>query len=242
MVEVEKTEQSGMTDSDNPIPEKEGGEAQTQLETEKIVSQPPKTVEPEFEPLPDEEEYSADEYQRYVELYDKTLSDIQQGQIVMGRVLAITDQEVLVDIGFKSEGAIPLEEFGEPPDVNIGDKIEVYLESIEDVDGRLILSKKKATFMRLWDKVVDVYNQGGTIEGKCVRRIKGGIVVDLMGVDAFLPGSQIDVKPIRDFDALISQVFTFKVVKVNRLRKNIVVSRRVLLEESMAEQRGKVLE
>ena len=126
--------------------------------------------------------------------------------------------------------------------MNVGDQIEVFLETIEDNDGQMQLSKKKANFMRLWDKVVDVYNEGGTIEGTCMRRIKGGMVVDLMGVDAFLPGSQIDVKPIRDFDALIGQTLTFKVVKVNRLRKNIVVSRRVLLEESMKEQRGKVLE
>ena len=241
MVEAEKPEKNGMTDSQDPISKTEGGEAPTQPATNESGSEPSTPGKPEFEALPDEEEYSPDEYQRFVELYDKTLSDIQQGQIVMGRVLAITDQEVLVDIGFKSEGAIPLEEFGEPPEVNIGDKIEVYLDTIEDADGRLVLSKKKATFMRLWDKVVEVYNQGGTLEGKCVRRIKGGIVVDLMGVDAFLPGSQIDVKPIRDFDALIGQIFTFKVVKVNRLRKNIVVSRRVLLEESMAEQRDKVL-
>src|SRR4030042_4238528 len=191
--------------------------------------------------IADETEYFEEDYLLYVDLYDKTLNEISEGQIVMGRVLAITDQDVLVDIGFKSEGTVPVEEFGEPPDVKVGDKIEVYLETIEDMDGQLILSKKKANFMRLWDKVVDIYNHGGTIEGKCVRRIKGGIVVDLMGVDAFLPGSQIDVKPIRDFDALIGETFTFKVVKVNRLRKNIVVSRRALLEESMAEQREKVI-
>jgi len=241
MVDAEKLNPDEMTDSKNPKETKEGGESKIHPSEAK--------EETENAPKPDlsddlnqeDQEYSDEEYQRFVDLYDRTLSDISEGQIVIGRVLAVTDQDVLIDIGFKSEGTIPLEEFGEPPEVKVGDKIEVYLEMIEDTEGQLILSKKKANFMMLWDKVVDIYNEGSTIEGKCVRRIKGGIVVDLMGVDAFLPGSQIDVKPIRDFDALIGQTFTFKVVKVNRLRKNIVVSRRALLEKSMVEQREKVL-
>ena len=192
--------------------------------------------------LDDEEStYSEEEFKKFAQLYEQTFNEIKEGQIVRGRVLTITDNEVLVDIGFKSEGSVPIEEFGEPPEVKVGDTVEVFLDTLEDADGQLILSKKKATFMRLWDTVVDVYNEDGVIEGRCVRRIKGGIVVDLMGVDAFLPGSQIDVKPIRDFDALIGQTHTFKVVKVNKLRKNIVVSRRALLEESMAEQKEKVL-
>ena len=241
MVDAEKPEQNGMTDSQDPIQPKEGGEADSELKDSKnvIASSEDKNEVNDLEL--EGQDYTEEERQRFEELYDRTLGDIRQGQIVMGRVLAITEQDVLVDIGFKSEGSIPLEEFGEPPEVKVGDKVEVYLDNIEDTDGQLILSKKKATFMRLWDKVVDVQEKGGTIDGKCVRRIKGGIVVDLMGVDAFLPGSQIDVKPIRDFDALIGNTYTFKVVKVNKLRKNIVVSRRALLEESMAEQRAKVL-
>ncbi|MFH1940586.1 MAG: 30S ribosomal protein S1 [bacterium] len=234
-------EQNEMMESENTIPEKEGGEAFVDPSEEKPKSE----VSPKFDissdPNLDEQTYSEEEYQRFVEFYDRTLSDIRQGQIVVGRVLAVTDLEVLIDIGFKSEGTVPLEEFGDPPDVKVGDKVEVFLETIEDSDGQLVLSKRKATFVRLWDKDVDIYNQGGTIEGKSVRRNKGGNVVDLMGVDAFLPGSQIDVKPIRDFDALIGQTYTFMVVKVNKLRKNIVVSRRALLEESMKEQRKEVL-
>jgi len=176
-----------------------------------------------------------------VDLYSRTLIDIEEGQIVQGRVLAITDKDVVVDIGFKSEGAVPKEEFQDISSVKVGDSVDVFLDTLEDVDGQLQLSKRKADFMKLWDQVVEVYNEGGTIEGTCMRRIKGGIVVDLSGVDAFLPGSQIDVKPVRDFDALIGQKFTFRIVKVNRMRKNIVVSRRSLLEESMAEQRGEIL-
>jgi len=243
MVDEEKLEQNETAnlEEEKPTLPDEGGEAKSDSsqESDTISStEKPNSVK-DFST--EEQEYSDEEYQRFVEFYDRTLSDINEGQIVVGKVLAVTEQEVLVDIGFKSEGSISLEEFGDPPEVKVGDKVEVYLDTIEDADGQLILSKRKANFMRLWDKVVDIYNEGGTIEGQCVRRIKGGIVVDLNGVDAFLPGSQIDVKPIRDFDALIGKTFTFKIVKVNRLRKNIVVSRRALLEESMAEQREKVL-
>ena len=241
MVDAEKPQNEETTDLNDPVQPMEGGEEDTKpsQQNEEVNNSPESESTNNLET--EEQTYSEEEYKRFVEFYDRTLSDIRQGQIVVGRVLTITDQEVLVDIGFKSEGTIPLEEFSDPSEVKVGDKVEVFLDSIEDADGQLVLSKKKATFMRLWDKVVEIQEKGGTIEGKCVRRIKGGIVVDLMGVDAFLPGSQIDVKPIRDFDALIGQTFTFKVVKVNKLRKNIVVSRRALLEESMAEQREKVL-
>jgi len=242
MVDAEKPQNEETTDLNDPVQPMEGGEENTKPSESNEEVNNSHEIESTNNLEIEEQEYSEEEYQRFVEFYDRTLSDIRQGQIVVGRVLTITDQEVLVDIGFKSEGTIPLEEFSDPSEVKVGDKVEVLLDSIEDADGQLVLSKKKATFMRLWDKVVETEEKGGTIEGKCVRRIKGGIVVDLMGVDAFLPGSQIDVKPIRDFDALIGQTFTFKVVKVNKLRKNIVVSRRALLEESMAEQREKVLD
>ena len=242
MVDAEKPQNEETTDLNDPVQPMEGGEENTKPSESNEEVNNSHEIESTNNLEIEEQEYSEEEYQRFVEFYDRTLSDIRQGQIVVGRVLTITDQVVLVDIGFKSEGTIPLEEFSDPSEVKVGDKVEVLLDSIEDADGQLVLSKKKATFMRLWDKVVETEEKGGTIEGKCVRRIKGGIVVDLMGVDAFLPGSQIDVKPIRDFDALIGQTFTFKVVKVNKLRKNIVVSRRALLEESMAEQREKVLD
>jgi small subunit ribosomal protein S1 len=235
MVDPEKLEQNTTPDSD-PAQPTEGGEKASGPASTAAVG----TVQP-VDPFAEPKAYSDEDYARFVELYDRTLNQISEGQIVTGRVLAITEREIFVDIGFKSEGTVPLEEFPDPTAVKVGDKIEVFLDTIEDTDGQLILSKKKANFMRLWDNVVEIEEKGGTIEGRCVRWIKGGIVVDLMGVDAFLPGSQIDVKPVRDFDALIGQMFTFKIVKVNKLRKNIVVSRRALLEESMAETRGKIL-
>ncbi len=191
--------------------------------------------------LKEERDYSEEEYGSFKRLYENTLSEFVEGQLLIGKVLAISSKEVAVDIGFKSEGVIPMDEFVNPDELQIGDDIEVFLDNVEDQDGQLVLSKKKADFMRVWEKVLLAHQNGEILRGRCVRRIKGGIVVDLMSIDAFLPGSQIDLKPIRDFDAYIGQMMDFRVVKVNELRKNIVVSHRVLVEEAMSEQRGKIL-
>ncbi len=195
-----------------------------------------------FEELADEQEYPEDEFNEMMNLYDQTLTDFVEGEMVVGKVLAVNDKDVSVDIGFKSEGIIPIEEFNDPKAIQIGDDIEVFLDNVEDKDGQLVLSKKKADFLRVWEKIIQCHDDNEILEGTCMRRIKGGIVVDLMGVDAFLPGSQIDVKPIRDFDALIGKSMDFKIVKVNELRKNIVVSHRALVEEGMKEQRAHILE
>ena len=188
-----------------------------------------------------EQEYTDDEYEALSKFYEDTLVDFKAGQVVYGKILSIGDKEVSVDIGFKSEGTIPVEEFDHIEEVNVGDNVEVLIDEIEDSDGYLVLSKKKADFMRTWDKIIESYENGEILKGQCVRRIKGGIVVDLGGVDAFLPGSQIDVRPIRDFDALIGTEMDFKIVKVNHLRKNIVVSHRVLVEEELKGHREKIL-
>ncbi|MBN1560997.1 30S ribosomal protein S1 [candidate division KSB1 bacterium] len=188
-----------------------------------------------------EKEYNDDEFEAMSKFYEDTLVDFKSGQVVLGKILAIGEKEVSVDIGFKSEGNVPVEEFDRIADVKVGDNVEVLIDEIEDADGFLVLSKKKADFMRTWDKVIESYESGEILTGQCIRRIKGGIVVDLGGVDAFLPGSQIDVRPIRDFDALIGHDMDFKIVKVNHLRKNIVVSHRVLVEQEMKGQREKIL-
>ena len=188
-----------------------------------------------------EQEYSQEEYDALAKFYEDTLVDFKSGQVVLGKVLAVGDKEVSIDIGFKSEGTVPVDEFDHIEETKVGDNVEVLIDEIEDSDGFLVLSKRKADFMRTWDKIIESYERGDILQGQCVRRIKGGIVVDLGGVDAFLPGSQIDVRPIRDFDALISQTLDFKIVKVNHLRKNIVVSHRVLVEEAMKGQREKIL-
>jgi small subunit ribosomal protein S1 len=188
-----------------------------------------------------EEEYTPEEYDEMVKFYDETMSEFVIGQVVTGKVVDINDKEVSVDIGFKSEGTIPTEEFANLESVKVGDNIEVFIDNIEDAEGLLVLSKRKADFMKSWEHLMNSYDNGEVIQGRCIRRIKGGIVVDLDGVDAFLPGSQIDVRPIRDFDALIGQTMDFKIVKVNQMRKNIVVSHRVLVEEELKGQREKIL-
>ncbi|MFC1724703.1 30S ribosomal protein S1, partial [candidate division KSB1 bacterium] len=195
-----------------------------------------------LEDVKEEEEYSEEERDVLTKLYDQTISEFKEGEILQGKIITIDDKEIVVDIGFKSEGTIPVDEFDSTEELHIGDEIEVYLDNIEDKDGQMVLSKKKADFTRTWQKIMEMYENDTVFLGKCLRRIKGGMVVDLMGIDAFLPGSQIDVKPIRDFDALISKEMEFKIVKVNELRKNIVVSRRVIIEEGLKEQRGKIIE
>jgi small subunit ribosomal protein S1 len=195
-----------------------------------------------IEDLEEEKEYSSEEFDELSKLYEQTISDYVEGELVVGKILSVGDKEVTIDIGFKSEGTIPIDEFSKPEELKVGDDIEVFIDNIEDSEGRLVLSRKKVDFIHSWERVLNSHDRGDVLQGKCIRRIKGGIVVDLGGVDAFLPGSQIDVKPIRDFDAFIGQTIDFKVVKVNNLRKNIVVSHRVLVEEEMKEQRQKILD
>jgi small subunit ribosomal protein S1 len=173
--------------------------------------------------------------------YDKSLEGLEEGQVVKGRILRITDKEVIIDVNFKSEGIIPLSEFKNVQDYKPGDEIDVFLEQVEDSEGQIILSKSRADFLKVWDKIYDVFEKQETVEGRLVRRIKGGVVVDLFGVDAFLPGSQIDLRQIPDMDAIIGQSFSFRVIKVNKTRRNIVVSRRVILEEDRSAQREKIL-
>ncbi len=186
--------------------------------------------------------YGEAEYKELVQLYEGTLGKINEGEIVTGRIVAIGESEVSVDIGFKSEGVVSLAEFSNREELKIGQTIEVFLESVEDKDGQLVLSRKRADFMRVWERVTKSFETGEVLQGRCVRRIKGGIVVDLMGIDAFLPGSQIDVRPVRDFDAFIGRTLDFKVVKINHPSENVVVSHKVLVEEEMAGQRKAILD
>ena len=188
-----------------------------------------------------DKEYSSEEFDDYLHMYEPTLCDIQEGEIIKGKVMGVTKEDVIIDVGFKSEGIIPIAEFTEPINVKVGDDIEVYLDAIEDQDGQLVLSKQKADFVRVWGKVKDAHDKGELIEGRIMRRIKGGMVVDMMGVDAFLPGSQIALRQVPDFDALIGGAMEFKVIKLNKARRNIVVSRRAVLEEERLKQREKLL-
>lgn len=190
----------------------------------------------------DEHEYDEKQYGDMMKLYEGTLGKINEGEIVKGRIVAIGDTEVSVDIGFKSEGLVAKAEFPNPDELKVGEEIEVFLESVENKDGQLVLSRKRADFMRIWERVTKAFETGEVLQGRCVRRIKGGIVVDLFGIDAFLPGSQIDVRPVRDFDAFIGRTLDFRVVKINHPSENVVVSHKVLVEEEMSGQRKAILE
>ena len=169
--------------------------------------------------------------------YSKTLVEISEKQLIKGRVVGMNDRDVLIDIGFKSEGIIDRNEFNEKELPAIGDQVEVYLEALENASGNTILSKEKADFMRRWDELIEAYEKEKIITGSVIRRIKGGLIVDLGVIQAFLPGSQIDVRPIQDFDVYLEKEIEVKIVKLNESRKNIVVSHKVILEESLKEQR-----
>src|SRR5512145_3239843 len=177
-----------------------------------------------------DEEYSSDEIAKMTELYEGTLSNIEEGEIVKSKVLRVTDTAVILDVGFKSEGAVAIDEFKDPKSLKEGDVIEVFLEHLEDQEGAVVLSKKKADFMRVWERIREAYERDEPVSGALVKKIKGGVVVDLMGVDAFLPGSQIALRRVPNIDELLGQSFEFKIIKLNKRRRNIVVSRRVLLE------------
>jgi len=175
-------------------------------------------------------------------LYEETFKNLEEGTITEGRVVAVTKDKVIVDIGYKSEGMIPNDQFSteERQNVKVGDRLQVYIEECEDADGNLVLSKEKADKMKIWEELEKLFNDGKSIDGKIVARIKGGMMVDI-GVKAFLPGSQIDLHPVRDLDGLIGRTFPLKIIKINHRRGNVVVSRRVLLEETRDSKRKTTL-
>jgi len=169
--------------------------------------------------------------------YTNTLVDISEHQLINGRVIGMNERDVLIDIGFKSEGIIDRSEFTDESLPAIGDQVEVYLEYLEDSSGNTILSKEKADFMLRWQNLREAYDNEEIITGKIIRRIKGGMIVDLGVVQAFLPGSQLDVRPITDFDLYLDKEIDLRIVKLNESRKNIVVSHKLIIEESLLEQR-----
>ncbi len=186
-------------------------------------------------------DYSEEEFKKYIELYEKTFNVIKENEIAKGKVVAISGNDVLIDIGFKSDGRVSIDEFPDPDNIKIGDEVEIFVEKIEDREGQLVLSRKRADIIRNWEKITAAKENDTIIQGKCVRRIKGGFVVDLGGINAFLPGSQIDTKPIRDYDVYVNKVMDFKILKINHPNENIIVSHKVIIEESMSEQREKLL-
>ncbi len=227
--------------------EEEAGTAEDELESEIVESSGPVIEAPDsmFEATSageapvdlDAGEYSDEEYEELLAMYEDTLHDIVEGEIVKATVLRKTDNAVILDVGFKSEGSVPLDEFRDPDEIEDGDEVEVFLESLEDSEGVVVLSKKKADFLRVWEKIKDAYDNDRPVPGVLKRKIKGGVTVDLMGVDAFLPGSQIALRRVPNVDDLIGHEYDFKILKLNKRRRNIVVSRRVILESERADKR-----
>ena len=176
-----------------------------------------------------------------VKTYDNTLNTVKDKDVVMGTVTAMNKREVVVNIGFKSDGVVPMSEFRYNPELKVGDEVEVYIENQEDKKGQLILSHKKARATRSWDRVNEALEKDEIIKGYIKCRTKGGMIVDVFGIEAFLPGSQIDVKPIRDYDVFVGKTMEFKIVKINQEFKNVVVSHKALIEAELEQQKKDII-
>ncbi len=185
--------------------------------------------------------YSAAEKAEMEQMIDGTLTEVAEKEVVKGTVVGISDRDVIINIGFKSDGLVPLSEFRDMPELKVGQLIDVFVENQEDTNGQLILSRKKAKILTAWDNIQKALDQDLVIEAFVKRRTKGGLIVDIFGIEAFLPGSQIDVKPIRDFDIYVGKKMEVKVVKINYANDNVVVSHKVLIEKDLEDQRQQIL-
>ncbi len=188
-----------------------------------------------------DDNYKSEERMKLEAMYEKTMSQIGDHEVIEGTVVAKTSREVVVNIGFKSDGVIPVSEFRHNPNLKVGDKIEVYVENQEGINGQLVLSHKKARILKSWDRVNEAYDKQEIVQGFVKSRTKGGLIVDVFGIEAFLPGSQIDVKPIRDYDVFVNSIMEFKVVKINQEYKNVVVSHKALIEDEIEQQKMEII-
>ena len=185
--------------------------------------------------------YSDSDREKLEKMYDGTFNSINQGEIITGTVVNINNKDVVLNIGFKSDGMVSLSEFRDTPDLKIGDVVDVFVESQEDANGQLVLSRKRAKTQKSWERINDALTNDEIITGFVKSRTKGGLIVDIMGVEAFLPGSQIDIKPIRDYDIYVGKTMEFKVVKINHEFKNVVVSHKVLIEDDLENQKIEIV-
>src|SRR5437867_7768985 len=189
-------------------------------------------------------EGSEEDFQALLRAYEGKTQTFSEGEVIKGRVIALSGGGVIVDVGFKSEGIIPVEQFLDESGrctVKTGDMVDVFLEQTEDSEGHVVLSREKAERMKIWDEIERAYRDGTVVKGRVIERIKGGLAVDI-GVRAFLPGSQIDLRPVRNLDSLRGEEFEMRVIKVNKKRGNIVLSRKAVLEEAMQEEKAKTME
>ncbi|MBN2614596.1 MAG: 30S ribosomal protein S1 [Bacteroidales bacterium] len=188
-----------------------------------------------------QDNYSDAERSKLAALYEKTMSSIVEHEVIEGSVVAVNSREVVVNIGYKSDGVIPANEFRYNPNLKVGDKVEIYVDNQEDASGQMILSHKKARILKSWDRINEAYEKDEIINGYVKSRTKGGLIVDVFGIEAFLPGSQIDVKPIRDYDVFVDKTMEFKVVKINHEYKNVVVSHKALIEDELEAQKVEII-
>ena len=228
--------------------EKRPKKSQPEPETEekeirvKAEHRSPATAEEfDWDAFESEEKRTSPKYKQFESLYDETLSTIAVDEVVIGTVIQMTSREVVINIGYKSEGVVSLNEFRYNPNLKVGDKVEVYVESQEDKKGQLLLSHKKARAINSWDRVNASLEKDEIITGYIKCRTKGGMIVDVFGIEAFLPGSQIDVKPIRDYDVFVGKTMEFKVVKINQEFKNVVVSHKALIEAELEQQKKEII-
>src|SRR5690554_2176957 len=215
--------------------------AQTDAQTEQTAKE---TEEEDFDWSSLEsglDNYSRSQRENLEKMYDNTLNTVTEKEVLDGTVIALNKREVVVDIGYKSDGIVSLNEFRYNPELKVGDKVEVYIESLEDKKGQMILSHKKARATRSWDRVNEALDQNEIIKGYIKCRTKGGMIVDVFGIEAFLPGSQIDVKPIRDYDVFVGKTMEFKVVKINHEYRNVVVSHKALIEAELEQQKKEII-
>ena len=187
------------------------------------------------------EGYSQKEREELTNLYSGTVTSVSESEVVEGIVVGINDKDVILNIGFKSDGLVPVAEFKDLPDLKIGDKVDLFIEERENAMGQLVSSRRKAKLVKGWENIQKAYDEDLVIEGFVKRRTKGGLIVDVYGIEAFLPGSQIDVKPIRDFDIYVNKVIEVKVVKINYSNDNVVVSHKVLIEKDLEQQKAVIL-
>ncbi|MBS1591335.1 MAG: 30S ribosomal protein S1 [Bacteroidetes bacterium] len=185
--------------------------------------------------------YSADEKIKYDKVYDNTFVTIEDGEIMKGSIVALTNTDAVINIGFKSDGLISLNEFRDTPGIKVGDEVEVMVVEKEDRNGNLFLSRKSARIFRAWQRIVEVHKTGEVVTGLVTSKTKGGLIVDVFGMETFLPGSQIDVKPVTDYDQFVGKTMEFKVVKINETIKNAVVSHKALIESDIEAQRAEIM-
>lgn len=230
-----------------------GEQASPQAETAESPAQAQPEAEAEADQADENQPFDWDEFEygiakrsqaereELTQLYENTITTIDEHEVLEGEVINMTDREAIVDIGYKSEGVISLNEFRYNPDLKIGDKAEVLVDKHEDKDGQLVLSHRKARAIKAWDRVNEAYDNEEVVKGYVKCRTKGGMIVDVFGIEAFLPGSQIDVKPIRDYDAYVDKNMEFKIVKINHEFKNVVVSHKALIEADLEEQKREII-